>query len=88
MALALVRRILLEQGRELSPDALGAEPAHVGSLEMWLHFPHAALDGRTPLDALQSPNGEALVRAILVCLVEESNAARGTAKHSKGQAGE
>ena len=49
MALATIRRLLFELGRELlteSPRTL------VGQLELWMHEPHAGLEGQGPLRAL------------------------------------
>lgn len=87
MALAQLRRMLLEMGHELSPAAMGGEQRKVGSLELWLHAPHAALDGSTPLQALQEVNGQDLVRPLLEALVQASAAARGEAGKQAGDAG-
>jgi hypothetical protein len=59
LALATIRRILLEIGHESRP-ALLVEP-----LELWMRAPRPELDGASALKALSSAGGEARVRACL-----------------------
>ena len=65
LALATIRRMLLELGHALQPEAPGTL---VGPLELWMHQPRAELDGQTPLQALAGVDGEAQVRACLLDL--------------------
>jgi Protein of unknown function (DUF2384) len=67
LALAIIRRILLELGHTLQPEAPGTL---VGPLELWMHESRAALNGQSPLRALTEPAGEQRVRQ---CLVELLN---------------
>ena len=46
LALATIRRILLELGHALQPEAPGTL---VGPLELWMHQPRPELDGLSPL---------------------------------------
>ena len=62
LALATVRRLLLELGHELQPETPGTL---VGPLELWLHEPRPQLDGRSPMQALQEQDGEKQVRECL-----------------------
>lgn len=59
LALATMRRILLELGHE-SPPALIEQP-----LELWMRMPRSELDGHSALMALGSMGGEQRVRAFL-----------------------
>ena len=59
LALATIRRILLELEHALQPEATGTL---VGPLELWMHQPRAELGGQSPLQALATANGEARVR--------------------------
>ncbi len=88
MALALVRRLLLDMGRELQPDALSAEAMKVGALELWIHTGHSALDGKSPVQFLKEPDGEQRVRAVLAGLVQQSDAARAARATQDEQAGD
>jgi len=63
LALATIRRILLELGHALQPEAPGTL---VGPLELWMHQPRPELDGQSPLQALAGADGEARVRACLL----------------------
>ena len=65
LALATIRRILLELGLALQPEAAGTL---VGPLELWMHEPRPQLDGQSPLQALAGADGEARVRGCLVDL--------------------
>ena len=78
MALALVRRLLLEMGFETQPDGLGTEGMAVGALEVWIHTRHPGLEGKTPLQALQEPQSEQQVRLLLADMARRSEAARGS----------
>ena len=62
LALAVVRRLLKELGRELGPEPPGML---VGPLELWVHGRRPHLRGRSPLEALQEVDGEALIRECL-----------------------
>ena len=64
MALAMIRRMLLELGCEVRPEEPGLL---VGPLELWMHEPRAQLDGLSPLQAMQKPDGADRVR---LCLIE------------------
>ena len=66
LALAAIRRILLELGHPLQPEAQGTL---VGPLEIWMHRPHPELDGQSPLRALTATDGEARVRHCLLALI-------------------
>lgn len=63
LALATIRRILMEIGHESRP-ALLLEP-----LELWMRTPRPELDGASALKAMSSPGGEAQVRACLELLL-------------------
>ncbi|MBI5270746.1 MAG: DUF2384 domain-containing protein [Burkholderiales bacterium] len=62
MALATIRRILLELGHEPQPEDAGAA---IGQLERWMHEPRPELDGLSALAALQTANGEVRLRKVL-----------------------
>lgn len=64
LAIAFVRRALLELGAELQPES--HQLSHIGPLEQWIHEPLEALDGRTPMQTLAEPEGELLLREYLV----------------------
>ena len=66
LALATIRRILLELGHALQPEAPGTL---VGPLELWMHQPRAELDGQSPLRALATVDGEARVRECLLQVI-------------------
>jgi hypothetical protein len=66
LALATIRRMLLELGHVLQPEAPGTL---VGPLELWMRLPRPELDGRSPLQTLGAPDGEARVRACLNGLI-------------------
>lgn len=65
LALATIRRILLELGHTLAPEAPGTL---VGPLDLWMHQPRPELDGQSPLQALAAADGEARVRGCLLAL--------------------
>ncbi|MET0211098.1 MAG: hypothetical protein ABW220_18795 [Burkholderiaceae bacterium] len=65
LALATIRRTLLELGFEIGPDPEGSA---VGTLELWMHAARDDLDGLSPLQALRQPDGPARVRACLAAL--------------------
>lgn len=60
LALATIRRILLELGHVLQLEAPGTV---VGPLELWMREPRLQLDGQSPLQALAGADGEERVRA-------------------------
>ena len=66
LALAVIRRILLELGHPLQPEAQGTL---VGPLEIWMHQPRPELGGQSPLRALTETDGEARVRRCLPALM-------------------
>jgi hypothetical protein len=66
MALATIRRLLLELGHPLQPERPGTL---IGPLELWMHEPRPQLDGQSPLHALAGPAGEQRVRDCLVELI-------------------
>lgn len=55
LALATIRRILLELGHALQPEAPGTL---VGPLKLWMHEPRPQLDGQSPLQAIAGVDGE------------------------------
>lgn len=69
MALARVRRMLLELGYSMKPDAAAGPEGSIGALEVWLHTPLVGMGGISPLQALQTQEGEDLVRTALAQLV-------------------
>ena len=70
MALATVRRLLLELGFVLLPEG---HDQRIGPLELWIHEPRAELDGRTPLEILATPGGEGVLKTCLVDLIDVAN---------------
>lgn len=64
LALATIRRILLELGVALGPEEAGTL---VGPLELWMHQRRPQWEGRSPLQVMADADGEVRVRA---CLVE------------------
>ena len=66
LALATIRRILLELGHALQPEAPGTL---VGPLELWMHHPRPELDGQSPLQALATADGAARVRECLLQVI-------------------
>ena len=72
LALAVIRRILLELGHPLQPEAPGTL---VGPLEIWMHQPRPELDGQSPLRALAMTDGEIRVRRFLLELISAMPAA-------------
>ena len=70
LALATIRRMLLELGCEVRPEEPGLL---VGPLELWMHESRPQLEGLTPLQAMQRPDGADRVRQCLIELI----AARG-----------
>lgn len=68
LALALVRKMLLELGYSMKPDA---SVDHVGALEVWLHQPIDELGGRSPLQVLSGEGGELVLRTHLKSGLEQ-----------------
>ena len=66
LAVATIRRLLLQLGHELQPERPGTL---VGPVELWVHEPRPQLDGQSPLQALAGPDGERRVRDCLVELI-------------------
>ena len=75
LALATIRRILLELGLALQPEAAGTL---VGPLELWMHEPRPQLDGQSPLQALADADGETRVRRCLLDITSTSVLPSGT----------
>jgi Protein of unknown function (DUF2384) len=66
LALATIRRMLLELGVALGPEEAGTL---VGPLELWMHEPRPELDGLSPLHAMVGDDGQNRVKASLAKLV-------------------
>jgi hypothetical protein len=66
LAVATIRRLLLELGHALQPERPGML---VGPVQLWVHEPRPQLDGQSPLQALAGPDGEHRVRNCLVELI-------------------
>jgi hypothetical protein len=62
LAVATVRRMLLEMGLVLQPETSGGL---IGPLGLWVMQPRVDLGGLTPLEVLKTPNGEADLKACL-----------------------
>jgi hypothetical protein len=71
LALATMRRILLELGYE-SPPAVIEQP-----LELWMRVPRSELDGQSALMELGSIGGEQRVRACLRQLLRHPSPSAG-----------
>lgn len=67
MALALARRMLLELGYSMKPDA---SVDQIGALELWLHEPVDGLGGLSPLRVLGEQDGQEKLRAHLQKMLE------------------
>lgn len=65
LALATIRRMLLEMGVTLGPEEPGTL---VGPLELWMHESRPELGGLSPLHALSTDDGPSKVRACLAQL--------------------
>lgn len=65
MAIAIVRRLLLETGIGHNPDDLACFDGAASRLQVWLLAPHAALGGECPLRVLQDRDGTERLRAVL-----------------------
>jgi hypothetical protein len=72
IAIAFVRRTLMELGFQLNPDAMGRQ-ADVGALELWVHEPRPELGGATPLAVLKTESGEDRIREVLRGLSESGS---------------
>lgn len=68
MALALVRKMLLELGYSMKPDA---SVEQIGALEVWLHEPDEGLAGLSPLRTLAEQDGQTKLRAHLLKMLQE-----------------
>lgn len=66
MAIATVRRLLLELGHQLLPEGSGGL---VGPLTLWVAEPRPELDSCSPLQVLGLPEGEARVRQVLLAML-------------------
>ncbi len=67
MALALVRRMLLEIGYSMKPDA---SLHQIGALEVWLHEPVEGLEGLSPIRMLAEQDGQVKLKAHLEKMLE------------------
>ncbi len=65
LAVATVRRLLLEMGLVLQPETSGGL---IGPLGLWVMQPRDDLGGLTPLEALRTPTGEADLKACLLVM--------------------
>ena len=61
--IAMVRRVFLEEGLELTPDMLGARESGLGPIEAWINSPLRHLAGGTLLEAFRSGMKEDAIRA-------------------------
>lgn len=66
MAIATVRRLLLELGHQLLPEG---SDGLVGPVTLWVAEPRPELDGRSPLQVLGLREGEERVRQVLVAML-------------------
>ena len=71
LAVATVRRLLLELGYEMLPERAGTL---VGPLALWIHQPRPEWNSLTPLQVLSLPDGEQQLRSCLAVLVTSSSA--------------
>lgn len=76
LALATIRRLLLELGAPLGPEVDGTL---VGPLERWMHEPREDLGGDTPLRALSAPEGVEQVRQCLRRMISHAQHDQGLA---------
>jgi hypothetical protein len=65
LAVATVRRMLLEMGLVLQPETSGGL---IGPLGVWVMQPRDDLGGLTPLEALRTTTGEADLKTCLSVL--------------------
>jgi len=68
MAIATVRRLRLQQGFGLPPEHLDFT---IGPISLWICQPRSDLGGLSPLQALQRPDGEQALTAILCALIRQ-----------------
>jgi len=71
LAVALVRRVLMELGYHLDPDQVGRHK-EIGPIEMWLRERRADLDGEAPITVLRTHGGEDRVRESLRQILSRS----------------
>lgn len=67
MALATIRRLLLELGRPAGPES---SDHTIGPIELWMRQPRTDLDGLTPLAVLSLSDGVDRVRHSLTAMIE------------------
>lgn len=82
MAIATVRRLLLELGYELQPEAAGTL---VGPLVLWIAEPRTDLDGLTPLEVLSDTDGEARLSECLRRILAAANKPSPGAPQDRGE---
>ena len=66
MALATIRRLLLELGYVLHPEAAGNV---LGPLQLWMREPLSQFDGQSPLEVLAGGDGKERIRECLAEIV-------------------
>ncbi len=80
MAIATIRRMLIELGLELPP---GEVENRMGLLSQWISQPRPDLAGQTPLQVLSTPDGEMRLRQVFTALLSGGGAGRSADGHSK-----
>jgi hypothetical protein len=71
LAVATVRRLLLELGYSMLPEAPGGL---VGPLALWITEPRVDLDGLTPLHVLDLPQGHEMLLRCLRAMLASTDA--------------
>lgn len=74
--MAIVRRILLEEGSEVTPDDLDIDGSSLGPIGAWIAQPHAALGGSTLMEAYRAGAGEDIIRSAVRSALEAGTAPR------------
>ncbi|WP_148211112.1 hypothetical protein [Methylibium petroleiphilum] len=72
IVLAIVRRLLLEMGHELTPEEINQPDQNTGRLERWIHEPRAELEGKTLVHAYAASGDEQVLRCAVAELVGKS----------------
>lgn len=70
LALATIRRLLLEMNHVLVPESALAD---AGALEVWMHQARNDLNGLSPLGVLSLEDGEAQLRVCLARLLSSKS---------------
>ena len=71
LAIAFVRRTLLELGFQLNPETLERH-VNVGALELWIHERRDDLGGETPLAMMRDEAGMERLRDVLKAMVADN----------------